>query len=44
MSPLTGYPKNFSIAALIYRGSLSSQQSSQTRPYVLDHDGLLSKQ
>jgi hypothetical protein len=28
----------------IYQVSLSSQQSPQTRPYVLDHGGLLSKQ
>jgi hypothetical protein len=33
--PLTGYPKDFTIVALIYQVSLSSQQSSQTRPYAL---------
>ncbi|MDR1385693.1 MAG: hypothetical protein LBJ67_17865 [Planctomycetaceae bacterium] len=44
MSSLTGYPKDFTIAALIYQVSFNSQQSPQTCPYVLDHGGLLSTQ
>jgi hypothetical protein len=34
-SSLAGYPNGFTIAALIYQVSLSSQPSPQTRPYAL---------
>jgi hypothetical protein len=32
---MTDYPKDFTIAALIYQVSISSQQSPRTCPYAL---------